>query len=301
MRRVLVTGGTGFLGSWTVAELAARGWAIRCLDLQSRPDNLDFVRPGLSAGCQLMAGDVRNAATIARHAKGCDAIIHLAGLMTVDCARDPALGATINVMGSVHMFEAARKAGIRRIAYASSAAVYGPEDSAHPRPMSFYGAWKLAVEGMARSYWLDYGLPSTGLRPWIVYGPGESSGVSAGPSIACRAAAEGREAEIKFSGRAGFVHITDVARAFAEAIEEEREGATAFDLGGDVADVFDFVELLKTVTPSAKTTVSGAALRIPPVLQGGDRAAWFDRLPVTGLASGIVQTLSHWSSRSAAA
>ncbi|MFZ2099173.1 MAG: NAD(P)-dependent oxidoreductase [Oricola sp.] len=292
--RVLLTGGTGFIGSWVAAELDARGHSLRIFDHGPRPEALDRIAPGLSAKTEFVVGDIRDAAAVATAAGGCDAIIHLVGIMTVDCARDPRRGAEINLLGSVNVFEAALAAGIRRIAYLSSAAVYSPNDPVNPEPMSHYGTYKLAVEGCARSYCLERGLPSTGFRPSIVYGPGESSGISAGPSIACRAAALGEESEIRFSGRVGFVHVADVARAIVGSIEAGDEVVRVFDLNGVTAGVDEFVSELVRQEPASRTKVTGEPLRIPAQLNGGDSADWFDALPVTPIAEGIERTIAHY-------
>lgn len=216
--RVLVTGGCGFLGGWVVRGLVRRGHEVRIFDARPDAAHLEFVEPGLSGKVEIRAGDVTVKDEVMRAADGCGTAIHLAGIMTVDCRRDPPRAANINLIGSLNLFEAALAAGMRQVAYVSTAGVYGPDDGRHLRPMTHYGALKLAVEGSARAYLVDHGLRSVGFRPYIVYGPGEGSGISAGPSIACRAAQRGEAAEIRSTGRVGMVHVEDVAEAFAAAI-----------------------------------------------------------------------------------
>ncbi|NGO53063.1 NAD-dependent epimerase/dehydratase family protein [Allomesorhizobium camelthorni] len=184
--RVLVTGGCGFLGGWVVRALVRRGHEVRILDARPDTARLDFVEPGLSGRVEIRAGDVTVKDEVMRAAEGCGGAVHLAGIMTVDCRRDPLRATNINLIGSLNLFEAALAAGMRQVAYASTAGVYGPDDGRHPRPMTHYGALKLAVEGSARAYVVDHGLRSGGFRPYIVYGPGEGLGISAGPSIARR-------------------------------------------------------------------------------------------------------------------
>lgn len=298
MKTALLTGACGFIGAWTADALDRAGWSVRAYDAQPRREPFDFVRDDLAARIDLVKGDVTDAGSLRAAAAGADAIIHLAGLMTVDCRDDPMRGATINVLGSVAAFEAARHNGIRRLAYLSTAAVYAPDDPEHPRPMSFYGAWKLAAEGAARSWWLDHGLPSTGFRPWIVYGPGESAGISAGPSIACRGAATGTPARIRFTGNVGFVHVADVAAALTAAIDRDGDGAHVHDLGGIEASVDEFIRAVRAQVPDADVAGEGPPLRIPQRLAGGDKAAWLDRLGVTGLDEGIARTIAHYRAQS---
>lgn len=294
MSRVLVTGATGFIGAWIARCLVARGHQVRGFDLRPDPARLDFVEPGLGGRVEVVAGDVRDAAAVRAAARGCDRALHLAGVMTVDCARDPVGAAGINLIGSLNLFEAAMAEGMAGLAYVSTAGVYGPTDALHPRPGTHYGAFKLAVEGSARAYFADRGFPSVGFRPYIVYGPGESSGIAAGPSIACRAAFEGRPATIRFSGRVGFVHVEEVAAAFVAAVEAPLDGAEAIDLQGATAEMAAFVATLRAEIPGAAVMVEGPPLRIPPEIGTGDRPALLAAVPRIGLAEGVARTLDHY-------
>lgn len=296
MTRVLVTGGTGFLGRFVVAALLRDGHEVIIFDVKPNRAVLDEIEPGLSNRVSYVEGDITDG-SVRDAAKGCDAIIHLAGVMTVDCARDPVRGAQINVIGSLHVFEAARMHGIDRIAYVSSAGVFGPDDRVHPYPMTHYGAQKLAIEGSARAYLLDHGIPSIGFRPYIVYGPGQSSGIAAGPSIACDAAFRGESATIRFSGRAGFVLVTDVAEIMVRAISNPVEGAQAYTLCGETADMDEFVQTLKKEIPGADIAVEGPPLRIPGDLASSALPPHLAGLPVTSVREGIASTLRFYRYR----
>jgi len=156
----------------------------------------------------------------------------MAGILTPDCQADPVRGAEINLIGTLHAFEAARRHGIRPVIYTSSAGVFGPHDGAAPAPTTHYGTFKLATEGSARAYWADHGLPSVGFRPFVVYGPGRETGLSAGPSLACRAAARGQPYVIPFTGATGMVYVEDVAAAYVAALTGKLDGARVFNLLG---------------------------------------------------------------------
>lgn len=297
MSRVLVTGGTGFIGSWVVGELVARGREVRVFDLKPRPEVLDFVRPGLAARVEIVTGDITDRDAVFSAVTGCDAIIHLAGLMTVDCRENPLAGIAVNLAGSQHVFDAAAGHGVTRVAYASTGAVYGPDSGELVRPMSLYGVLKLALEGVARVAYADHGISSAGFRPYIVYGAGESAGIAAGPSIALQAAARGQAATIRFSGRVGFVHVLDVAGAFAASLTDAPEGAQVYDLAGDTREMSEFVRLLCAQIPGARISVEGPPLRMPETYRGGDRSAWFDKRSITSLENGILQSLSHLNAK----
>ncbi|MCB1333996.1 MAG: NAD(P)-dependent oxidoreductase [Roseivivax sp.] len=296
--KVLVTGGSGFIGRWVVAGLAAAGHGVRVFDLAPNRASLDDAVPGLADRVEIVSGDIADGSVRAA-AEGCDGIVHLAGVMTVAAAADPIRAAQINLIGSLQVFEAARALGIGRIVYVSTAGVFGPDDAVNPRPMTHYGAQKLAIEGAARAYHADHGLSSVGFRPYIVYGPGQSSGIAAGPSIAIAAAHRGEGAVIRFSGRVGFVHVGDVAALMVAAVTSPMAGAQAYTLAGDTDEMVRFVSLLAEQVPGAQTVIDGPPLRIPATLATSEMPAPLGALPVTGLADGIARTLAHYRVRAA--
>lgn len=287
MSRILLTGGTGFVGLRTIAALHRAGHGIRVFDLAPKPDLLP-----LCSDIEVVSGDITDMAAVLAAASGCAGIVHLAGLMTADCARDPLLGARVNLIGSLTVFEAAKAAGLP-VAYLSTAGVFGPEDPVHPNPMTIYGATKLAVEGAARAFNLDHGVTSLGLRPYIIYGPGISAGIAAGPSIAIAAAARREPAEIRFSGRVGFVHVDDVARMLAAAMSVPLTGATVVTMAGETADMTDFVSELHRQTGWSDVAISGDPLRIPATLASDPVPDFLGSQPVTGIADGIERSLAE--------
>lgn len=291
MKRILLVGGTGFIGLRAAAALAEGGAVPRLFDLPQA-----IARTKLPEGYEAFAGDVTDPASVAAAAEGCDGIVHLAGIMTVDCAADPARAIRLNIMGSLNVFEAAR-AGALPVAYLSTAGVFGPEDAVNPKPMTVYGTTKLAVEGLARVFAADHGVPSLGLRPYIVYGPGISSGIASGPSRAIAASVR-REAEvIRFSGRVGFVHVDDVARLLAAAMLRPMQGATVLTMAGDTREMGDFITALRSRTGWDGIGVEGPPLRIPADLASDPVPEWLGDQPVTSIEAGIEATLAALSAR----
>ncbi|WP_225028097.1 NAD-dependent epimerase/dehydratase family protein [Xinfangfangia pollutisoli] len=287
MSRFLLVGGTGFIGRRVLRVLAAQGHACRLLDLPQALARFD-----LPAGHEAVPGDATQPDIVQAAAQGCDGIVHLAGIMTVDCAADPARAVRINVMASLNVLQAAAARGIP-VAYLSTAGVFGPQDAQHPQPMTVYGVTKLAVEGLARVFAADHGVPSLGLRPYIVYGPGISSGIAAGPSIALAASVRRAPAVIRFSGRVGFVHVDDVARMLVAGVTLPRQGAEVLTLAGDTRDMAEFVAELAAQSGWNGISVEGPALRIPADLASSPVPDWMGPQPVTRIEAGIAAALAE--------
>ena len=285
MARILLVGGTGFIGRRVAAMLHQQGITPRILDLPS-----GFTRAPLDLPHEAVAGDATDAATVRQAAQGCDGIVHLAGIMTVDCAANPARAVQINVMASLNVLQTAAEAGIP-VAYLSTAGVFGPADARQPHPMTVYGVTKLAVEGLARVFAADHGLPSLGLRPYIVYGAGISSGIAAGPSIAIAASAQRVPAVVRFSGRAGFVHVDDVARMLVAGVTRLFSGAHVLTMAGDTTDMADFLTELHQQTGWNGISVEGPPLRIPGDLASDPVPDWLGAQPMTRIRDGIATSL----------
>jgi nucleoside-diphosphate-sugar epimerase len=170
--RVLVTGGSGFIGSNIVRGLLERGFGAVVLD-----DLSSGYRENLVPGVPFVEADVRDAEAVATALQGCDVALHLAA--SVGNARsidDPAKDSQINVLGTLNVLEAARIQGLRRIVFSSSAGIFGelktlPIAEDHPQdPDSPYGVSKLAAEKMCLVYNKLYGMKNVCLRYFNVYG-----------------------------------------------------------------------------------------------------------------------------------
>jgi nucleoside-diphosphate-sugar epimerase len=302
-----VTGALGCIGAWVVKQLLERGGVPVVFDLGGDPRRIrDLVGDEGLARVRFVRGDITDAAAVKRAVLEAAprALIHLAGLQVPACKADPALGARVNVLGTLHVFEAALAAGLERIVYASSAAVLGPaedDDSAVPEsaacePVTHYGVFKRANEGAARVYWLERGLASVGLRPLTVYGVGRDQGLTSGPTSAMKAAVLGRTFHIGFSGPTDFHYAADTAAAFLACAERGPQGAHVFHLHGDTLDVAEFVAAIEDEVPAARgaLTWGGPRLPIPPRLDGGAVAAALPDLPHTPLRAGVRETIQRF-------
>lgn len=286
MSRILVTGGSGFVGARVIHALHDAGHKVRIFDRSPVPESVSRL-----PRTEVVTGDIADGEAVLNAARNCDGIVHLAGLMTIDCARDPILGAKVNFIGSLNVLQAAAPRRLP-VAYLSTAGVFGPADPVHPQPSTIYGTTKLAVEGAARSFHIDHGVPSLGLRPYVVYGPGISSGIAAGPSIALAASIRREPASIRFSGRVGFVHVDDVARLLAAAMSTPLDDATVLTMAGDTTGMDNFVSELSRQTGWNGISIDGPPLRIPAELTSDPVPAAFGLQPVTTVADGISRSLA---------
>lgn len=293
--RVLVTGGGGFIGAWIIKRLAAAGTEMRVFDLA---DNRAIVREiagdATADALDWRVGDISDREAVRSAAQGCDRLIHLAAILTPACQADPIRGAEINLIGTLNVFEAARAHGIGSVVYMSSAGVFGSDDGVTPLPTTHYGAFKLACEGSARAYWADQGIASAGFRAFIVYGPGREIGLTAGPSLACKAAAHGQDYTIPFSGPADYVYVGDMAEAFATACQASQEGAAVYNVVGEVAEADALAAEIMRQVPGVTIGAAGPRLPVAAKIDPGTLRTVFPALPRTGIAEGLAATIGFY-------
>ena len=225
MARILVTGAAGFIGSHTVDQLLAAGHQVWGVD-NLRTGRRDNLKGALARGLKFSEMDVLDAARLDRlvQRSRVDAIIHLAALVSVvESIRDPELNFRLNVEATHRVAEAARRHGVRRLVFASSAAVYGDSkalpliETAVVRPISPYGSAKLASEFLLLSYAAAFGLTVRIQRYFNVFGPRQdpSSPYSGVVSIFVQRLARRLPITIFGDGRQtrDFIPVADVARA----------------------------------------------------------------------------------------
>jgi nucleoside-diphosphate-sugar epimerase len=305
-----MTGGYGCIGSWVAKRLVDAGREVWIYDLKEDTHRLDLIlEPGQEDRVHFVAGDVSDPDAVRAAAERIAAthILHLAGLQTPTCRANPILGARVNVIGTLAVFEAALalKDRVQRVVYASSAAVHGPAepgcgrigDEVRLAPLSHYGAYKVCNELNARVYWLDHGITSIGLRPWTVYGVGRDFGMTSEPTKAIKAVAVGRPYRISYGGRQDLQYVGDVAETFVRALERPFRGAEAFNLSGAVETIESFVEALGDVVPVARELVTHGDRQLPIAADLDDSRlqACLGPISTTPLREGIAETFVRFT------
>ena len=304
--RYLVTGALGCIGAWVVRHLVKAGSPTTVFDLANDPHRMKLIMSEEELGqVRFISGDITDlqAVEAAFAESRATQVIHLAGLQVPFCKADPSLGARVNVVGTVNIFEAAKQAGLQRVVYASSIAVYGPNEEypqapiAHDaphRPRTHYGVYKQANEGTARIYWLDDGLGSVGLRPYVVYGPGRDQGLTSSPTKAMLAAAVGQPYHIPYGGRYDLQYADDVAQTFIQATRAPFTGADVFNLRGSIVHTREIIRAIEAAEPASRgqVTFKDEALPFPEEADGSPIVKALGPVPHTPLAEGVAATIA---------
>jgi nucleoside-diphosphate-sugar epimerase len=298
-QRFLVTGALGCIGAWTCAVLAESGASVVGFDLGTDDRRLRLVG---AQGVPVTRGDITDRAALDRVLQdhSITHIIHLAALLIPQIKANPPLGTAINVGGTVNVLDAAKTRGIR-VAYASSAAVYSQADDtggpvpndAIGHPTTFYGVHKQACEGLARIFWEEERVASIGIRPFIVYGPGRDSGLTASPSLAMAAAAAGEDSQIAFGGRTQLQYAPDAARVFVAAARAATAGARVFSLGGPADTLADCARLIADTANVTCTVDEDTLLPFPDAFDNGELEDVVGPISWTPLAEGVRQTIDR--------
>lgn len=242
LKKVIVTGGAGFIGSNLVRELVERGSEVIVID--------NYVA-GRIEGREVPGATYHNISILDHDAlsplfEGVDTVFHLAALPRVqDSIENPTHTSLVNVEGTLSVLEAARKAGVQKIVFSSSAAVYGDQDTVPlsetlpPRPKSPYGLHKNIGEQMCQLWSELYNLPTVSLRYFNVYGPGfDPSGAYAlvvGRFLDLRR--QGKPLTIAGDGTntRDYVHVQDVAQAnIKAALSEQVSEGQVINIGSGV-------------------------------------------------------------------
>ncbi|MBA1208232.1 UDP-glucose 4-epimerase [Pseudomonas sp. URMO17WK12:I10] len=238
---ILITGGAGFIGSHLSDALLARGYAVRIVDDLStgKRDNLQLDHPLL----ELVEGDVADAKLVQRAAAGCQAVVHLAAVASVQASvDDPVRTHQSNFIGTLNVCEAMRVHGVRRVLFASSAAVYGNNgegqsiaEDTPKAPLTPYAVDKLASEQYLEFYRRQHGLEPVIFRFFNIFGPRQdpSSPYSGVISIFSERAVQGQPITVFGDGEQtrDFLYVGDLVQVMVQALEQAQVEEGAVNIG----------------------------------------------------------------------
>ncbi|USZ69890.1 NAD(P)-dependent oxidoreductase (plasmid) [Halorussus salilacus] len=267
---VLVTGGTGFIGSYVAEDLVEAGHDVVAYDLST--DDRILEKLGVADNVEVVRGDITDPTSVTRAVResGATRIVHLAALLTTLARENPRGAAEVNVMGTNNVFEAARTLDdqVERVAWASSAAVYAPptnydtewvdeEDLVYPDTL--YGATKEYNEHQAKVYFEDHDVSHVGLRPTVAYGPYRETGGSAFLANIIEKPALGEPFSVEYGDQViDWQYVRDIAQAFRKAAfaPEAHLSQRIYNVRGEVATIREAAETVEGIVPDADVEVS---------------------------------------------
>lgn len=288
---VLITGSEGFIGRAVVAKLRSRGETVIALDR---------THAGASSDARIIKveGDICDPNCVMDAMKHHDAraVLNLAALIIPACKADPVLGAQVDIIGHINVFEAARQLKIERVVYTSSVAA--KPRAPYNSPINLYGVYKRACEDIAKVYHLDYGLASVGLRPNIVYGPGREVGETAFISQAIAAAVAGRPFAMPFTGEVCIQHIDEIVDVLVRSLYAEPDEPVVSDITTNVVAIDAVVDAINTAIPGAQITPSTRKRPAPCNLDNASLQALLGSWKTVSLEEGIQRTIGRLEARS---
>lgn len=296
IQNILVTGGAGFIGSHLCEALVAGGYRVRVLDNLSS-GNRDWLPPT----AMLIEGDVTDPATCDRAMQGMDAVCHLAAMSRVTTDMDKIdLCTRSNILGTQNILMAAKAHNIKKIVYSGSSTAYGnqplphKEDKTQIELLNFYAVSKFAGEQYCQLFDRFYGLPTTVLRFFNVYGPRQPEvGVYALViGIFLKQLREHKPLELHGGGsqRRDFVHVRDVARAIIAAIKSPHHGNT-YNVGtGQSHSIKEIADLISSNQVTAPARAGDAKETLADITHIAQDLGW---APQVSLAKGIAELKSE--------
>jgi nucleoside-diphosphate-sugar epimerase len=298
-RTVAVTGVAGFIGSNLADRLLAEGYRVVGIDdlsygvLEQVPGDVDFHQI-----------DIR-APQLSALLRGVDVVFHLAAKNCIsDCQQDPLETSSINVLGSVNVFEASRQARVRKVVYAESSALYEgsaivPTPETELAPESFYALSKMSERLFAEGYARHFGLNMTALRYFCVYGPRQDYRRTIPPVMSAFIIhlLRGARPTIYGSGakKRDFVFVDDVNEFHLQCMHDGRTDGKAFNLASgssySVREVFDIIQRLlgTSVEPVYEADLPGEAVQTCGDVSLARSLGWEPRV---GLDEGLLRSIA---------
>ncbi len=243
MKKILVTGSEGFIGSHLVELLVSRGYSVRALVQYNSFNNkgwLEELDSKTLSSVETVLGDIRDPNLVRRVVRGCDSVIHLAALIAIPYSySSPHSYVETNINGTLNVLEAVKELEVGKLIQASTSEVYGtaefvPITENHPlKGQSPYAASKIGADQLARAYFASYGTPVQIVRPFNTYGPRQSTRAVI-PTIIMQLVNGQHEIEIgNLDATRDFSYVVDTALGFIAALEYQGGFGEVFNLGSN--------------------------------------------------------------------
>jgi len=278
--RVLVTGGAGFIGSYLVPALVARGDSVTVFDAAAEPSALAACRDRIG----YVRGDLGAPADLYRAMMSCkpDGVFHLGAILAGPCDDDPLRGFAVNFGSTAALLDGCVALGARRFFMTSTIAVFGRDaaepvhDDAPKNPETIYGQTKLASEHLLLWYARKHGIDARALRfPWV-FGPGRTTGITAlYSSLILDAIARGEPVTVpKPDERGDWLYVKDAVKAILLVWDAAEARQRVYNIAAGVHSIRDVVDIARRLRPDARVTLAdGGPPRLPYPVAYDDAAA----------------------------
>ena len=241
-RKVLVTGAGGFIGSHLVEGLLGRGAKIRAMvhyNSRSSWGNIELLSEDTKSKLEVVSGDIRDPFFVKHAVKDCDAVFHLAALISIPYSYiAPKDFVDTNVLGTLNVMQACLDEGVKKVVHTSTSETYGtalytPIDEKHPlQGQSPYSASKIGADKIAESYHLSFDLPVATIRPFNTYGIRQSARAVI-PTIIAQAQS-GKEVKLgSLKPTRDYTYVTDTAEGFIKIAESEKSAGEVINIGSN--------------------------------------------------------------------
>ena len=244
-KKILVTGGGGFIGSHLVEALVKKGYKVKAL-VEYNPDNtwgwIDSFDPIIKKNVEVISGDIRDQNLVIKLVKNVDIIFHLAALISIPYSYiSPRSYISTNIIGTLNLLEAIKDSNVELFVQTSTSEVYGssqysPIDEKHPlNAQSPYAASKIGSDQLALSYNKSFNLPVTIIRPFNTFGPRQSLRAFI-PTIITQIASNKKVIKLgNLNSKRDFSYVGDTVKGFINCIENKRCLGKSINLGTGMA------------------------------------------------------------------
>lgn len=274
MKKVLVTGAGGFIGSHLAEELVKQGYNVRVLlhyNSKNNWGNIELLPSEIQSNIEIISGNIEDPFFCNKAAKSIDTIFHLAALIAIPYSYiAPASYVDVNVKGTLNILEAARSNNVSKIVHTSTSETYGtalytPIDEKHPmQGQSPYSASKIGADKMAESYFLSFGVPVATLRPFNTYGPRQSARAVIPTIISQALTAKNKKIKLgSLTPVRDLLFVKDTAHAFIQMAKSDKTAGQVINAGfgsgitiGDLA-----IKIVNLIDPEIEITTDEERVR----------------------------------------